>query len=539
MTAARHFTFKVATEPEEFEAIHLLNYRTFVEEIPQHERNPEERLVDKFHDLNTYVICLAGGELAGMVALRFERPFSLDSKLPDLDAHLPPGHRWCEVRLLAVERKFRGSAVIAGLLQGIHREAQARGVTAGVISATTRQLKLYRHLGFEPFGPLVGREGAYYQPMHLSMETFEAASPILTPSPSHEPEPRRPVNLLPGPVALADSTCEAFIQAPVSHRAWRFIHDVQEVRGMLCALTGAHYAQISLGSGTLANEMVCAQISRMEAPGLVVSVGEFGERLADQARRSWLPHEHLCLPWGHTLDVSKLALLLDRHPEVRWLWTPHCETSTGALVDLEALKSLCAQRDIRLALDAISTIGTIPVDLNGVWMASCASGKGLASYPGVAIVLHNDPIDPAPEKLPRYLDLGLYASGDGVPFTQSSNLVYALKASLENSDWFTKHERIRRMHARVRSRLAALGATFTVPEDKSSPAVITLPMPLGVDSLSVADQLEEDGYVLSCRSNYLSTRNWLQVCLMGELDEGEIEDFLRHMEKVNPWRPAA
>ena len=82
---------KVATEAWEFEQIHQLNYRTFVEEIPQHAPNPEGRLVDRFHAENRYVIVLHGRELVGMVAIRHQRPFSLDSKVPNLDAHLPAG----------------------------------------------------------------------------------------------------------------------------------------------------------------------------------------------------------------------------------------------------------------------------------------------------------------------------------------------------------------------------------------------------------------------------------------------------------------
>ena len=38
--------FKIASEDWELEAIHRLNYKTFVEEIPQHANNPEQRLVD-------------------------------------------------------------------------------------------------------------------------------------------------------------------------------------------------------------------------------------------------------------------------------------------------------------------------------------------------------------------------------------------------------------------------------------------------------------------------------------------------------------
>ena len=136
-------------------------------------------------------------------------------------------------------------------------------------------------------------------------------------------------------------------------------------------------------------------------------------------------------------------------------------------------------------------------------------------------------MDPAPEKLARYLDLGLYASGDGVPFTQSSNLVYALKASLENTDWDEKIARVRRLHDRVRPRLAELGATFKMPAEHSSPAVITLPMPDGVNSLEVADRLESAGFLLSCRSAYLSTRNWLQDCMMGDLSENAEYHFAK------------
>ena len=109
MSARTPLVFKVASEDWEFEQIHRLNYRTFVEEIPQHAASPAQRLVDKFHAENTYLICLAGRTLAGMLAVRGKRPFSLDQKLKDLDSYLPAGRKICEIRLLAVEKQFRGA----------------------------------------------------------------------------------------------------------------------------------------------------------------------------------------------------------------------------------------------------------------------------------------------------------------------------------------------------------------------------------------------------------------------------------------------
>ena len=132
--------------------------------------------MDKFHAENTYLICLSGRRLAGMLAVRGNRPFSLDQKLPDLDSHLPAGRRICEVRLLAVEKQFRGAPVLPGILALLWQHGLEKGYDLAIISGTTRQFKLYQHLGFVPFGPLVGTGDAQFQPMYITLETFEVAA---------------------------------------------------------------------------------------------------------------------------------------------------------------------------------------------------------------------------------------------------------------------------------------------------------------------------------------------------------------------------
>ncbi|MBK9714592.1 MAG: GNAT family N-acetyltransferase [Kouleothrix sp.] len=164
--------FKFATEDWEFEQIHHLNYTTFVEEIPQHGANPDRALVDKFHRENTYIIALDHDRLVGMIAVRGARPFSLDTKLENLDSYLPAGRRLCELRLLAVEKKYRNGWVFWGMGKLLTEHCLQRGYDLALISGTTRQQRLYRHLGFLPFGPLVGPAGAEFQPMYLSLETF-------------------------------------------------------------------------------------------------------------------------------------------------------------------------------------------------------------------------------------------------------------------------------------------------------------------------------------------------------------------------------
>ncbi len=43
MSAEQNLRFKIASGESEFEQIFRLNYKTFVEEIPQHPPNPETR----------------------------------------------------------------------------------------------------------------------------------------------------------------------------------------------------------------------------------------------------------------------------------------------------------------------------------------------------------------------------------------------------------------------------------------------------------------------------------------------------------------
>ena len=58
--------YKIANTAEEYEQIFKLNYETFVEEIPQHEKNETKKLKDKFHDKNIYIIAKKKNDVIGM-----------------------------------------------------------------------------------------------------------------------------------------------------------------------------------------------------------------------------------------------------------------------------------------------------------------------------------------------------------------------------------------------------------------------------------------------------------------------------------------
>ena len=529
--------YKIASLDREFEQIHRLNYETFVEEIPQHGGNGERRLVDKFHEENTYLICLDGGELVGMLAVRDSRPFSLDRKVPDLESHLPPSYSLCELRLLSVKRERRYRKVLLGLFTNLAAYCEEKKYDLAIISANVVQGKLYRNLGFIPFGPEVGTEGARYQPMYLTPESYygmKERTKLLSRMDGAAPANGKLLNLLPGPVDVCAEAEKAFTGTPVSHRTQEFAEDLDRVKRLLSDITGAVRTAVLMGSGTLANDALAGQLSLTERRGLVLANGEFGERLIDHARRWGLSFESLRKEWGECFHRREVEDALSRNPGTAWLWAVHSETSTGVLNDAGTLADMCAESGVELCLDCISSLGTVPLDLSGVYMATGVSGKGLRSYPGLSFVFYNHDIAPRPDKLPRYMDLGLYAESAGTPFTLSSNLLRALRASLENFRAEDRYARIRSLSGLVRGKLAESGLRPLAEQGCESPAIITVPLPERISSRMLGTRLEKAGYCLNWRSRYLLERNCVQIALMGDCPEDRLApliDLLREETK--------
>ena len=146
---------------------------------------------------------------------------------------------------------------------------------------------------------------------------------------------------------------------------------------------------------------------------------------------------------------------------------------------------------------------------------------------------------PAPGSLPRYLDLGYYAANDGVPFTQSSNLLSALLAALKRYETAQPFAETAELARWLRPRLRELGFRILAPDDQSSPAVITLVLPEGLRSQQVGDELQTAGLWLSYQSEYLRQRNWVQICLMGDCTRSHLVSLLTELRAFAPSAASA
>ncbi|GLB60108.1 aminotransferase class V-fold PLP-dependent enzyme [Cytobacillus sp. NCCP-133] len=515
--------YKIACEPDELRQIHELNYQTFVEEIPQHKGNPEQQLIDKFHDENTYVIAKAGEKVIGMIAIRAKRPFSLDYKLENLEDYLPIKGAACEVRLLSVKKEYRSTRVFYQLCEKLVAYCLEKNYTMALISGTVRQLKLYKRMGFLPFGPLTGAEDAQFQPMYLTKENFERSTKAFERLMAKNSEPVKSHSFLPGPVPIHPKVKAAFSKDAISHRSDECINGLKNLRSRLCEMTGAAFAEVVVGTGTLANDLVAAQL---KGDGLILANGEFGYRLIDHAKRFQLPFQTIEKEWNEPIDLYEVQHEIRKNPLIKWIWTVHCETSTGYLYDINAIQDLCEQNGIELCVDACSTAGIVPLNLKNIYFASTVSGKGLGSYPGLAIVFHREKIKQN-DAVPRYLDLKMYENCESIPYTHSSNLISALDESINLVDF----EKTKMLAEKSRRKLNEFGFDL-LGESSYSPGILTIQLPMNLSSREFGDQCKQKGILLSYESGYLLERNWIQAALMGEQGEEEVMRGLDMMGEI-------
>jgi aspartate aminotransferase-like enzyme len=519
-------TYKLASEQSEFEQIHQLNYLTFVEEIPQHSRNGENELIDKFHQENTYMIAKKGEEVVGMIAIRAKRPFSLDYKLKSLDDYLPVKGTPCEVRLLSIKKAYRSSRVFYHLCERLVQFCLDKGYTMALISGTVRQLKLYRRIGFIPFGPLTGEDGAHFQPMYLTKENFERSTKAFIRLMAKNKEPAKRISLLPGPVSIHPQAEKAFKEAAISHRSEEFKRELLNLRSSLCQMTGAAHAEVAVGTGTLSNDLVAAQLSCLPGRGLILANGEFGYRLIDHAKRQGLSFQSIEKEWNEPIGLGEIEQAVIKNPSISWIWTVHCETSTGYLYDLKSLKEICSQHHVELCVDACSSAGVVPLELKDIFLASAVSGKGFGSYPGLAIVFHREKLQ-AGDHIPRYLDLKMYQDLESIPYTHSSNLVKAMNQACRLADY----EKTSRIAACARERMQEKGWNV-LGDDSYSPGILTIKVPDGVSSREIGDACKRKGVLISYESEYLLKRNWIQAAFMGAISEQEAVQALGILEQA-------
>ena len=505
-------TIKIANTEEEFSQINELNYQTFVEEINQHSSNQSKVLIDKFDKQNTYYIALKGGKLIGMIALKDTRPFSLDQKLSNLETYLPKVDNLIEIRLLSIVKAYRNTTLLFKILKFINKTNVLDQYDLVLITAILKQIKLYKHIGFETFGPQVGGK-TKFQPMFITKKNLLTYSKTLTIS-------NQPIlNLLPGPVSIAKNVKIALEKPPISHRSKEFIDLFDNTKQRLKKLTQTKFVEIFTGSGTTSNDVVAGQLSLLNQKGLILSNGEFGERLIIQATNFKLKFDTVNIDWGKVFDLKTIEEKIIKS-KLKWLWFTNHETSTGMLNDYKIILKLCKKLNVKLCVDAISTLGTESVNFENVYLATAVSSKGIASFSGLGFVFYNHNLSNVTQQLPNSLNLAYSKNTKGIPYTISSNLIRALNTSLKNINNIEKRiNSIKKCTQNLRTEILKKGHQIVTKKETNSNSTLTINLSKTINSVKTGNKLRQNNILVNFESQYLIDNNWIQISIMGETIE--------------------
>src|SRR5713101_9959424 len=195
--------------------------------------------------------------------------------------------------------------------------------------------------------------------------------------------------LTPGPTPLYPKALHAMMDADIHHRTADFSNLYRTVLADLKEVMGtSNDVLVLVASGTGAME---ASVSNCFSSGdrvIVCSAGKFGERWAEIAKAFGLNPLVLEAPYGQAVAAETLVQALAANPDAKGVFVQASETSTGAAHDIQAMGAAVSKTDAIFVVDAITGLGTMPIDIEG-WGLDVVIGGSQKSFmipPGLAFL---------------------------------------------------------------------------------------------------------------------------------------------------------
>ena len=213
------------------------------------------------------------------------------------------------------------------------------------------------------------------------------------------------------------------------------------LRELLGVRKGSLY--IMAGEAMLGLDAALANTIVNETKTLIVGNGVFGEGFADLVKLYGgepVLVENCEDCWRRSADPAVIERELERHKDVEVVTLVHCDTPSGILNDLEEISKVVRSFGALLIVDAVSSIGGVPINFDSLGIDILIGGSQKApNLPaGLTILaISNDAWDRINRISYRgfYLNLKLWREmldEAGVfPYTMSDVLVYALHESLK------------------------------------------------------------------------------------------------------------
>ena len=345
----------------------------------------------------------------------------------------------------------------------------------------------------------------------------------------------------PGPVNVSDNVREAIAREDICHREVEFEQLFRRVEAQLLQLfeireTQHYQAVVITGSGSAANESMLASVVG-DQNILVVSNGEFGERLHATSEIHNSNTFLLKFAWGAALDLDVIDDYLRDHP-IDVIAVAHHETSSGMLNPLAAIGSLAKTHNAILLVDCVSSAGAEAIDMerDNIAFCSASSSKAIGSYAGLSFVIGNrdefEKLAALPAKT-AYLNLHKFfqfaTQRSQTPNTPAVPLFYALDKALANiliETVAVRRANILRTATRLRSGMTRLGLTYLLETDEMCSVLTTVHLPPHLNIDQLRHSLREQSIIIYEGKGPLTGRVF-QVGNIGELSKVDIERFLQ------------
>jgi 2-aminoethylphosphonate-pyruvate transaminase len=355
---------------------------------------------------------------------------------------------------------------------------------------------------------------------------------------------RQRVLLNPGPTVVSDRVHRAVAGPDLCHREPEYSEIFTRIREKLFRVAGVgrdwDLALIS-GSGTAAMEAMTGASVREGRRLLVCRNGVYGDRLATIAERLGIDTVAIGALQTEPIDPAAVDAALAADTTIDAVAVVHHETTTGLLNPVREIAEAASARGVRVAVDAISSLGAEDLILadSGVDMVACTSNKCLHGLPGTAFVLLSPAGAVRAAEAPRhslYLDIAGYLESQkraSVPFTPAVPAVYGLESALDELlDEGVEHRR-----ASYRARVDFLDGAFKrlglepmVAAENRSSSVRSLRLPDGVSYQNLHDALKRDGYVIYAGLGD-AARTSFRVCTLGAIEIEVLADFVESLDR--------
>ena len=329
-----------------------------------------------------------------------------------------------------------------------------------------------------------------------------------------------------------------------------FLGLMNEIQALLRATfqTQNEFTIALSGTGSAGMEAVIANLIEPGDRAIVGVNGVFGSRLATMVERHGGTAIPIEVPWGRTIPLEMLRDQLSHSAPVKAVVLVHAETSTGAWQPLQDVGPTCRDYDVLLIVDAVTSLGGVPVEVDAWGIDACYSGtqKCLSCPPGLApLTLSTRAVHSIQQRQTPcqswYLDLSLIAEYWAVQtrayhHTAPISMLYGLREALRVVHEEGLAARIARHHLNSEALMAGLQTLDLMPLPPGGhrlPMLNCVTLPIRIDDAMVRSQLLSD-YDIEIGGGLgpLRGRVW-RIGLMGEsCQQAHVLTLLNALEEI-------